>query len=388
MSGPISGGRCRPQAGLTPQASPTRGLRRLWAAPSRTLWVMQPAGRTDVAVVAEEARDAAALVRLATVAGCAGRRCGFGDLHTEWRGAGALVVDEESARRCVVARLPRRDRVLVVTTASAVSASTWRDALALGADQVLALDDEGKVAQWLAALAEPVRTGRLLCCLSARGGAGASTLSASLALAAAAGDRDALLLDGDVQGGGIDYLLGIESVDGARWPQLRDACGLLPATALAETLPQAGRLRVLAARDGAMSPVPQPALTAVVEAGLRGHDLVVADVDRGALTAPVWTSYADVTFLVVPCEVRATVAAAALARDVGSRCADVRLVVRPGPGDLRPKDVEAAVGAPLAVRWPWERRLAAVTEAGGFYRSWGRSGVAGIAASLLEDIAG
>ena len=348
---------------------------------------MQPPGGTDVALVADDARDATALLRLATVAGCAGRRSGFADLHTGWRDAGAVVVDELSARRCVAARLPRRDRVLVVTTASTVSTSTWRDALALGADRVLALADEAKVAEWLAALAEPAGTGRLVCCLSARGGAGASTLSASLALAAAA-DGDALLLDGDVQGGGIDYLLGLESVDGARWPQLRDACGLLPATALAEALPQAGRLRVLAARGGALSPVPQPALIAVVEAGLRGHDLVVADVDRGGLTAPVWTSYAEVTLLVVPCEVRATVAAAALARDVASRCADVRLVARPGPGDLRPKDVEAAVGAPLAVLWPWERRLAAVTEAGRFHRSWRRSGVAGIAADLLEEVSG
>jgi len=347
---------------------------------------MQPAGGTDVAVVADDAQDAAALVRLATVAGCAGRRRGFADLHTDWRDAGAVVVDELSARRCVVARLPRRDRVLVVTTASAVSASTWRDALALGADQVLALAEEAKVADWLAALAEPSSTGRLVCCLSARGGAGASTLSASLALAAAA-DRDTLLLDGDVQGGGIDYLLGIESMDGARWPQLRDACGLLPATVLAETLPHTGRLRVLAARGDDASPVPQPALTAVVEAGLRGHDVVIADVDRGGLSAPVWTPYAEVTLLVVPCEVRATVAAAALARDVASRCADVRLVARPGPGDLRPKDVEAAVGAPVAVLWPWDRRLAAVTEAGRFHRSWRRSGVAGIAAALLQEMA-
>lgn len=348
---------------------------------------MQPAGGTDVAVVATDAQDAAVLVRLATVAGCTGRRCGVGDLHTDWRGAGAVVLDELSARRCVVARLPRRERVLVVTTADAVSASTWRDALTLGADQVLALADEAKVAEWLAGLAEPATSGRLVCCLSARGGAGASTLSASLALTAA-GEGDTLLLDGDVQGGGIDYLLGIETVDGARWPQLRDACGLLPATSLAEALPHAGRLRVLAARAGATAPVPQPALTAVVEAGLRGHDVVVADVDRGGLTAPVWTSYAEVTLLVVPCEVRATVAAAALVRDVASRCDDVRLVARPGPGDLRPKDVEAAVGAPLAVLWPWERRLAAVTEAGRFHRTWRRSGVGRIATDLLADMTG
>src|SRR4051794_25872133 len=346
---------------------------------------MQPAGGRDVLVVADDPRDAASLVRLATVADCVGRRCGFAELQADWRSARAVVVDELSARRCVAARLPRRDRVLIVTTTSTVSASTWRDALALGADQVLGLSDEAKVAEWLAGLAEPAAAGRLLCCMSARGGAGASTLSAALALTAA-GDHDTLLLDGDVQGGGIDYLLGIEGVDGARWPQLRDASGLLPATVLADALPKAGRLRVLAARGSATSMVPRPALTAVVEAGLRGHDVVVADIDRGGHTAQVWASYAEVTILVVPCEVRATVNATGLVREVAGRCADVRLVVRPGPGDLRPKDVEAAVGVPVAVLWPWERRLAAVTETGGFHRGWRRSGVAGVARSLLENL--
>jgi len=33
------------------------------------------------------------------------------------------------------------------------------------------------------------------------------------------------------------------------------------------------------------------------------------------------------------------------------------------------------------------RRLAAVTEAGRFHRSWRRSGVAGIAAALLQEMA-
>src|SRR4051812_34155459 len=348
---------------------------------------MQPAGGGDVLVVADDPRDAASLVRLATVADCVGRRCGFAELQADWRSARAVVVDELSARRCVAARLPRRDRVLIVTTTSTVSASTWRDALALGADPVLVLSDEAKVAEWLAGLAEPAAAGRLLCCMSARGGAGASTLSAALALTAA-GDRDALLLDGDVHGGGIDYLLGIEAVDGARWPQLRDASGLLPATALADSLPTVGRLRVLAARGSATSSGPDPALTAVVEAGLRGHDVVVADVGRGGQSMPVWTPYADVTLLVVPCEVRAAVAAAALVGEIGPRCADVRLVVRPGPGDLRPKDVEAAVGAPVAQLWPWERRLAAVTETGGFHRGWRRSGLPGIAGSLLENLPG
>ncbi|MDX6496414.1 MAG: hypothetical protein QOE17_2400, partial [Gaiellales bacterium] len=84
----------------------------------------------------------------------------------------------------------------------------------------------------------------------------------------------------------------------------------------------------------------------------------------------------------------AAVAAASLAREVRSRCSDVRLVVRQGPGDLRPEDVATAVGAPVAAVWPWDRRLDAVVEAGNFCRGWQRSRVAAIAARLLKELLG
>src|SRR4051812_47172287 len=140
-------------------------------------------------------------MRLAAVVGVGAQVATDRDAPDWWRGATAVVVDDVCAQRLAAARLPRRGRVLLVTTRAAVREATWRDALALGADQVAALSDEAAVAQWLAAVAEPESTGRLMCCMSARGGAGASTLAAALGLAAAA-DRDALLLDGDLHGGG------------------------------------------------------------------------------------------------------------------------------------------------------------------------------------------
>jgi len=338
----------------------------------------------DVVVVLDDARDGAAVLRLAAVAGVAGHHVALGDAPQWWRRAGAVVVDDVSARRLAGVRLPRRDRVLVVTTAEVTNA-TWRDALRLGADQLVALGDEAKVAEWLARLGEPSTAGRLLCCMSARGGAGASTLAAALALAAA-DDRDVLLMDADHHGGGIDYLLGVESVGGARWPEVLDTSGLLPAAALADALPAAGRLRVLAARAGGPGEVSHQALDAVIEAGMRGHRLVVTDAGRDGRVSRALTAYAEVTLLVVPCEVRAAVAAVSLAHEVASRCSDVRLVVRPGRGDLRPDDVATAVGQPVAALWPWERRLDAVVEAGTFCRSWRRSRVGAVALSLLAEL--
>src|SRR3954451_5695714 len=169
--------------------------------------------------------------------------------------------------------------------------------------------------------------------MSARGGAGASTLAAALALAAAA-DRDALLLDGDLHGGGIDYLLGLESVSGARWPEVAGAAGLLRATALAAALPAIGRLRVLSAGSVGPQQLTEAGLGSVIDAGLRGHRGVVGGGGRGGpagggVTAAVrvLTSSADGALLVIPGEVRAVVAAPGLAREVASRCGDVRLVV-------------------------------------------------------------
>jgi secretion/DNA translocation related CpaE-like protein len=348
---------------------------------------VQPVSGVDVAVVLDDPQDAATVLRLAAVAGVAGHPASPGDAPSWWRSAGSVVIDDGCARALVGARMPRRTRLLVVATTAEVSDATWRAALALGAEQVVALGDEAKIAEWLASLAEPASAGRLLCCMSARGGAGASTIAAALALSAAA-DRDVLLLDGDLHGGGIDYLLGVEAVPGVRWPEVFDASGLLPATALADALPAAGRLRVLAARPGGPGQLSQAGLDAVVGAGLRGHRLVVADAGRGGPVARALTSYADATLLVVPCEVRAAVAAAALAREVRSRCSDVRLVVRQGPGDLRPEDVATAVGAPVAAVWPWDRRLDAVVEAGNFCSGWQRSRVAAIAARLLKELLG
>jgi secretion/DNA translocation related CpaE-like protein len=336
-------------------------------------------------VAVHDGRDAATVLRLAAVAGVAGHLAPAGEAPQWWRSAGAVVLDDISARVLAAARLPRRDRVLVLTTTADVSDATWRDALALGADQLIGLTEEAKVAEWLARLAEPASAGRLLCCMSARGGAGASTLAAALALAAAE-DRDALLIDGDLQGGGIDYLLGVEAVTGVRWPEVVEASGLLPAAALADALPAAGRLRVLASRPGGSGQLSHRGLDAVVEAGLRSHAVVVTDAGRDGPVSRALTAHADVTLLVVPCEVRAAVTAAALARDVASRCGDVRLVLRQGPGDLRPADVTAAVGVPVAALWPWERRLDAVVEAGNFSRSWRRSRVGAVATSLLTEL--
>ncbi len=85
------------------------------------------------------------------------------------------------------------------------------------------------------------------------GGVGASTFAA--ALAAAAGRST--LVDCDPVGGGVDVLLGIESVVGARWSGLRLDGGFLDPALLEEGLPRWNEVGVLAADAGPAAAIEQ-----------------------------------------------------------------------------------------------------------------------------------
>src|SRR4051812_19306479 len=86
-------------------------------------------------------------------------------------------------------------------------------------------------------------TAQVLGVVGGSGGVGASAFAA--VLAAVAGES--LLVDVDAAGGGVDVLLGIEAVDGARWSDLHLAGGRLDASVLLAGLPRWGPCAVLAA---------------------------------------------------------------------------------------------------------------------------------------------
>ena len=75
------------------------------------------------------------------------------------------------------------------------------------------------------------------------GGVGASTFAAALAAAA----RNAVLIDADPLSAGIDVVVGLESVPGARWSGVHVNGGYLDPALLDRGLPRWGGVRVLAA---------------------------------------------------------------------------------------------------------------------------------------------
>ena len=282
-----------------------------------------------------------------------------------WTAATAAVLDEDAAASCVAAGLPRRAHVIVLTSAQPTPAS-WQAAVAVGAQRVLTLPADGnELVAELAAAAESVRDGgcrgQAIAVIGARGGAGASLLATALAQRAG----DALLVDLDAWGGGIDLLAGTENIAGLRWCDLTARSGRLTWPALREALPRQRGVSVLSGvrrgHENHGAPEVQAAtVEAVVDAGRRGGITVVCDLPRG-LSDPVETALgtADLVVVVSPCDVRSCAAGAVLAPRLHAANPNVGLVVRgPAPGGLRAAEVAEIIGLPLLATLRAEPRLA------------------------------
>ncbi len=267
-----------------------------------------------------------------------------GAARRQWLAAPLVLVGGDVAEQAAAVGLPRREDVLLVT-ADLDDAQVWQRAVHVGARRIAFLPE---AEAWLVdELADVVAGGRARCVavVGGRGGAGATTLAVALAVTGTRTGRSTLLVDGDPLGGGIDLALGGESTTGVRWPELVTASGRVSPLALREALPAIDALSVLSWDRSDVLDVPADAMSAVLNAGLRGGDLVVVDLPRRVGdAASVALAAADLTLLVVPAEVRAVAAAARVAAAVSAACADLRVVVR----DPAPSGLSAEVVAELS----------------------------------------
>lgn len=307
--------------------------------------------------------------------------------RTAWCAALAVLLDENTAAHGGFGALPRRSHVIVLTTA-APTTTTWQAAIAVGAQQVLTLPgDENELIRLLAEAAEAARdggrsrlSGNVLAVVGGRGGAGASLFAAALAHSAS----EALLVDLDPWGGGIDLLLGSENASGLRWPDLALQGGRLTWPALREALPRQREVSVLSAtRRG--GDVTARAVDAVLDAGRRGGATVICDLPRG-LTGAAETALATaaLVILVSCCEVRACAASAAIGPRLQAINPNVGLVVRgPSPGGLRAAEIADITGLPLLAAMRAEPGLTERLEHGGL-RLPRRSALAAAARRVLD----
>lgn len=271
-------------------------------------------------------------------------------IRAAWRAAHAVIVGADLVAAVASPGLPRRGSVVVVTP-DAPDDALWRWTVDLGATRLVVLpDDERLLLDFLGdSVDDPTPGGSAVAVVGGCGGAGASTFAAALALCSAR-TTPTLLVDGDRLGGGLDVLLGIEQVAGARWPDLAETRGRLSTAALTEALPTVTGCSVLSWDRSGSGPLDAAAAEAVVDAGLRGHGRVIVDLPRclepgiAALAA-----VADVAIVVVPATVRATAAAAVVAASLSTYCGRLQLIVRdPGSGRLTAAQVSDALALPVA----------------------------------------
>jgi secretion/DNA translocation related CpaE-like protein len=307
-----------------------------------------------------------------------------------WTGAAAVLLDAQSARRCVERALPARGRVVMVGRAEP-GAGDFQAAIAIGARHVVTLPEQDRelmaeLAGAVEAALEEDRRGAALAVIGGRGGAGASIFATALAWTAAE-SADAILVDADPWGGGIDLVVGSEADSGLRWPDLMLQGGRLNYTALRDALPRHHAVSVLSASRGG-GEIDAAPLSAVIDAGTRGGATVICDVPRRT-TAAAETALesADLVVVVVPADVRACAAGEAVARWVSTVNPNAGVVVRgPAPGGLRSSDVAEIVGLPVLATMRPLAGVAATLERGGL-RLRRRSSLAAAARRVLAVLA-
>ena len=335
--------------------------------PDRHQYRPDPASHDAALIVTADPSLRDAVLRLCAAAG------GAADVTTEvltlwssWEAPPLIVVGGDVAAEVAGLGLPRR-RGVVLVGIDLDDSRVWDVAVALGAESVVFLPDaEGWLVDRFADAVEGDAFGCVVAVVGGRGGAGATTLAAALAVTATRDRLRCMLVDGDPLGGGIDLAIGGEDTAGLRWPELSAAGGRLSSNALVAALPELDGLAVLSCDRESVEDIPPPAMQAVLAAGRRSSDLVVLDLPRrlDAATA-LAVAEADLTLLLVPAEVRATAAAARVAAALAPRARDLRVVVRgPSPGGLSGSSVAEALGLPLLTWLDAEPGLAQATDRG------------------------
>ncbi|MBU2667676.1 CpaE-like family protein [Actinoplanes bogorensis] len=298
-----------------------------------------------------------------------------------------VMIGADQLDACLRARLPRRSRVAVVGRGE-VTEPMWAAANQHGVEHIAELPtaESWVVDRFAEQLDQP--TGRVLAVIGGRGGAGASTLAAGFAMTAIGDQRRTLLIDADPLGGGLDLMFGWERRDGLRWSALAEAGGRVDPPTLLEALPHHGDLVLLSFDRELMSDLPPEAMAATIDAGRRARDVVVVDLPRRLDDASVLAlECADQAVLIVPAEVRASAAAARVARQVQAHRTELSLVVRgPNPGKLRPREISAALGLPLIGTLRPELSISQGVERGRPPAADGKGSLAELCRRVLGDL--
>jgi secretion/DNA translocation related CpaE-like protein len=284
------------------------------------------------------------------LAALAGTKCQLerdsASVRGAWRQASVVLVGADVVIALAAVGLPRRGRVLIVADGQ-LEGAAWQAALSIGAHRVVLLPDQESelVEELRGADRAEGSEGRVIGVLGGCGGVGVSTFASALAITASATSQ-AVVIDGDPLGGGLDVLLGAEAAAGLRWGDLIATRGRLDPASFSSALCRVGPTAVLAWGRGAPSAGEPAAVDAVVAAAKHAFETIVLDLPRSwGVVADRMLDAVDETILLVPAEVRPVAAASSLLAALGNRALTPRLVVRDaGGGSLSARDVGASLG--------------------------------------------
>jgi secretion/DNA translocation related CpaE-like protein len=324
----------------------------------------RPAPTGPLIVTADDAL-ADHLARICAAAGAEPRLVRTEPPRALWEDAPLVLVGDDLAEAC--AGLPRRADVLLLGL-DLDDGSVWVRAVRLGAEHVLFLPDaQAWLLDRIADAAEGVGPPALTVgVLGGRGGAGASTLACALALTAARSGHRTMLVDADPLGGGLDVLLGGETAEGLRWPDLAGSRGRVSGAELVGALPELRGLSALSWDRSDCLAIPPEAMRSVLAAARRRGGLVVVDLPRHLDPAAAQAlEQIDTALLVVPAELRALAATDRVATAARMRLTDLRAVVRvPGPVGLPAPEIARNLRLAFAGELPPEPGLGLDVERG------------------------
>ncbi|HEU0285739.1 MAG TPA: septum site-determining protein Ssd [Nocardioidaceae bacterium] len=332
------------------------------------------------------------LLRLAAAAGIAPEVIAdAGAARRAWSTAGIVVVGDDLIAALASVRPPRRDGVVVVQaahrddpaggpTGTAVppsgsrtgaalappaGSSVWAHAIAIGAEAVWSLPEhEADLVERFGTCLDTGRPATTVAVVGGSGGCGASTFAAGLAVSASDRGHPTLLIDADPLGGGLDIRFGLDEPDGMRWPDLAAARGRLAAPALRAALPRVRDVSLLTWSRHEPTVVAPKAMGSVLDAGQRGHDLVVVDVPRRTDPASEEAlSRADHTMLLVRGDLAGISAAGRVIHLIGPIAQRISvLAIQTGAGAVPGELVAESLALPFATTMRPDRRIAAASE--------------------------
>lgn len=307
-----------------------------------------------------------------------------------WSAACVVLLGADLAARVAEQHPPRRDQVHVVGRGP-VGDGLFRSALAAGAADVVELPAaDAWLVELLSDAVDAADGGhggraRTLGVVGGSGGVGATTFACALAVVASASETT-VLVDLDPLGPGVDRVVGLDGGDGIRWDTLVSSRGRLGSRSLRAALPERDRLAVLTWGVGTPVELDAASVREVVSASQRGNDVVVVDLPRVVddVTAEVVTRCDEVLVVTAPtiAGVAAAGKVASLLRPLNDRLA---LAVRGVSRAVPATQVASALGLPLLVEVPHQRRLAEQVDLGLGPVHSRRSSLARAAAAALES---